>query len=212
MAQFFNYFPKTFYSSNNSSSMDVVTNIITRFNFEENLKKNSSAFYEYELKEGDTPDIIARKFYGNSERHWMILLFNDIIDPQYDWPLNYSTFNDFVDKKYSTPEYANSDVKYQGIEWAKINTKAYYKIITRTSSDSSIAEKLELNLDAYSATGESSVNYLLADGTTITETVTKETKSYYEYEEDLNESKRSIKLLKPEFVSAVESEFKRVIR
>jgi hypothetical protein len=41
--------------------------------------------------------------------------------------------------------------------------------------------------------------------------ISKETQSYYDYEMELNESKRSIKLLKPEFVSAVEEEFRRVI-
>jgi hypothetical protein len=212
MAQFFNYFPKIAYTGNNSTSLSVVTNLVSRFAFENKLKENSAAFQKYSVQDGDTPEIIARKFYGNSERHWIILLFNDIIDPLYDWPLNYTNFNEFVDSKYNGPDYANSETRYAGIEWASINTKSYYKVITRTSSDSSIVERIELDLDAYDQIGESSTNYVLGDETTITETITKLTKSYYEYEQDLNETKRNIKLLKPEFVSAVETEFKRVIR
>jgi Ni/Fe-hydrogenase subunit HybB-like protein len=43
MAKFFSYFPKTFYIANNTTSgVDVVTNIITRFKFEDGLKNNST--------------------------------------------------------------------------------------------------------------------------------------------------------------------------
>ena len=55
-------------------------------------------------------------------------------------------------------------------------------------------------------------SYTLQDSSTITQAITKEKQSYYDYENELNESKRSIKLLKPEFVSAVEKEFKKVIK
>ena len=104
MAQFFNYYPKTFYSSNtNSTGIDTVTNIITRFSFEDTLKQNSAAFYKYSIKDSDTPEIIADKFYGDSERHWIVLLFNDIIDPQFEWPLQYSTFIEYVNNKYTNP-------------------------------------------------------------------------------------------------------------
>jgi hypothetical protein len=58
----------------------------------------------------------------------------------------------------------------------------------------------------------STTNFVLQDGSTIVQTISKEKQSYYDYENELNENKRSIKLLKPEFVSAVEKEFKKVIR
>jgi hypothetical protein len=51
----------------------------------------------------------------------------------------------------------------------------------------------------------------LADSKIITIAVSKESQSYYDYEMELNESKRKIKLLKPDFVSSVEQEFRRVI-
>ena len=75
MAQFFNYYPKTFYSSNtNSTGIDTVTNIITRFSFEDTLKQNSAAFYKYSIKDSDTPEIIAYKYYGSSSKPiWKII-------------------------------------------------------------------------------------------------------------------------------------------
>ncbi len=92
MANYFNFFPSTFYSvDSNNDGLDVVTNITTRFAFEQTLKENSNIFYPYEIKDSDTPETIAYKIYGSSERHWIVLNFNNIIDPQYDWPLSYRT-------------------------------------------------------------------------------------------------------------------------
>ncbi len=102
MAKYFNYFPKTLYTSNNSTTgLDSVTNIIARFAFEKGLKENSSAFYKYNIKDSDTPEIIAYKFYGNVERQWVVLLFNDIIDPQFDWPFESNQLITYIDKKYT---------------------------------------------------------------------------------------------------------------
>jgi hypothetical protein len=53
---------------------------------------------------------------------------------------------------------------------------------------------------------------LLASNNTIRIQISKQTQSHYDYELELNESKRRIKLLKPEFVTSVEEEFRRVIR
>ena len=215
MAKYFNYFPKTLYSANNNSAgLDTVTNIITRVNFEKTLKENSATYYEYDIQEGDTPEIIAAKYYDNPERHWIVLMFNDIMDPQYDWPLQYTPFIEYVTQKYSANGAANTTVQ-NGLAWAMNvnNVHSYYKIITRTNSDNiSIIEKIQVDANTFSNTSLSSTNYTLQDGSVITQTISKETKTYYEYEQELNESKRTIKLLKPEFVPGVEKEFKRALK
>ena len=217
MAKYFNYFPKAFYSSNTKTSgLDEITNITARFGFEQSLKENSSAFYKYDLQEGDTPEIIAAKFYDSPERHWIVLMFNDIYDPQYDWPLQYSTFIEYVDKKYSANNYADTaNTSVTGLSWAMNvnNVHSYYKVVTRTNFDNiSITEKLEVDANTWANVAPTTTSYTLQDGSTITQAITKEKQSYYDYENELNESKRSIKLLKPEFVSAVEKEFKKVIK
>ena len=215
MAKYFNYFSKTFYTSDdNSPGLDTVTNIISRFAFENSLKENSSAFYPYNVQDSDTPEIIARKFYDNSERHWIVLLFNNIIDPQWDWPLKEKTLIDYIDSKYSANGAANTTVQ-TGIAWAMItnNVQAYFKIVTRTSFDGTeTIEKLSVDANTFANVATSLNTYNLQDGTTITERVTKETQSYFQYEVDLNEAKRTIKLIKPEFVPAIEKEFKKVIK
>jgi len=215
MAKYFNYFPKTFYSSNNSTTgLDTVTNIISRFTFEQALKDNSSAFYKYSVQDSDTPEIIAYKYYGSSERHWVVLLFNDIIDPQFDWPLRYDAFINFVDEKYTANGAANTTVQ-TGLAWAMSmnNVQAYYKIVTKTDIDNiSLVEKIQVDANVYANVASTTQVFTLADGATITQVITKEKKTHYDYEMEENESKREIRLIKNEFISQIEKEFKKVIK
>jgi hypothetical protein len=93
------------------------------------------------------------------------------------------------------------------------NVQAYYKTVTRTSADgTTISEQITVDANTWANVAASTTNFVLQDGSKIVQTISKEKESYYDYENELNESKRSIKLLKPEFVSAVEKEFKKVIR
>ena len=215
MAKFFNYFPKTIYTANTAvGGLDTVTNIIARFGFEKNLIENSSAFYKYSIQESDTPEIIAHKFYENSERHWIVLLFNDIIDPQFDWPLKYETLIKYVDKKYTANGAANTTVQ-TGLAWAMSvnNVQSYYKIVTRTNiNNESIVETIQVNANTYANVATSSSSVTLQSGDVIIQTVTRSKKTYYEYEQEENEAKRDIILLKPEFISQIEKEFKKVIK
>jgi hypothetical protein len=219
MASFFNFYPKTFYTSgaNNVTSLDTVTNIIARFAFEAELKENSAAFYPYQIKDSDTPEIIASKYYGNPEKHWMVLLFNDIIDPQYDWPLPYNTFIQYVSNKYAANGATDSPAM-TGLAWAqsRAHPQSFYKIITRTQQSSSInsrvvTETIQIDEATFTALPVTTTTYTLNSGTKITENITKDIKTYYDYEEDLNEAKRNIKLLKKDFALAADKEFRRVI-
>jgi len=215
MAKYFNYFPKTFYSNDTASTgLDSVTNIIARFGFEQSLKNNSSAFYKYQIQESDTPEIIAHKYYGSAEKHWIVLLFNDIIDPQFDWPLKYDVLIDFVDAKYTANGAANTTVQ-SGLAWAMStnNVQAYYKIVTKTDIDNvTLIEKIQVDANTYANVATSSTTITLQSGDVITQTITREKKTYYDYEMEENESKREITLIKSDFVKEIEKEFKKVIK
>jgi hypothetical protein len=216
MAKYFNFFPKTLYSlSNKSTSADSVTNIIARFGFESTLKENSNIFYPYDIQDGDTPETIANKYYGSPERHWVVLLFNDIIDPQYDWPLDQRTIIKYINDKYTANGSANV-TSQTGLAWSQSNTKSYYKVVTRVTNNATkntIKEKIELDANTYANVVISNSTKTLQSGTAIVETVSKETETYYDYEVNLNESKRRIRLLRSEIVSqaGLLDEFKRVI-
>lgn len=215
MAKFFSYYPKTFYISNNSTTgTDSVTNIISRFKFEESLKQNSTAFYPYQIQDGDTPEIIAHKYYNDPERHWIVLLFNDIVDPQFDWPLNQNSIIEYINKKYTANGSSNTTVQ-TGIAWAlsENNVQAYFKVITTTSNDGTIStEKLQVDANAYANISSTTSSYTTQSNEVVTIAVSKEKRSYYTYEIEENEKKREIKLLKKDFIPDVEKEFKRVIR
>jgi hypothetical protein len=218
MSKYFNFFPTTPYTnSNDSSAYDTVTNIISRFGFEESLKQNSSIFYPYEIQDGDTPEMIASKYYGSSEKHWIVLLFNNIIDPQYDWPLDQRTLIKYINDKYADNG-ARHTPFLTGIRWAQDagNVKAYYKTITRLSSKSTknqIIEKVEIDANTHTSLPVTTATYTLSDGSRVTQIISKSSLTYYDYEVELNDAKRNIRLLRPEYVteSGLMNEFKRVI-
>ena len=221
MAKYFRHFPKTFYTLNDDSpGLDSVTNILARFSIEPSLLENTNVFYPYDVQDTDTPEIIASKIYGSPEKHWVVLSFNKIVDPQWDWPLNDNNFIKYVNNKYT----ANADTANgeTGIAYAlsESNIHAYFKTVTRTisagasnresRSRSEIIEKLEVDANTYATISASTNNFTLKDGNVVTETVTKSTESYYTYEFNENEAKRSIKLLKPDFLLELDKEFKGV--
>ena len=215
MAKYFNYFPKTFYTSNNDvNGVEAITNIIARFAFDSQLKENTSAFYPYQVQDSDTPEIIADKYYGNVEYHWVVLLFNNIIDPQFDWPLKSDTLIDYIDKKYTANGTANTPTQ-SGLSWAlsENNVQGYFKVITTTANDGTITtEKITIDANTYANVGATSVSKTTQAGEVVTIRTTKETQSYYTYETNLNESKREINLIKSEFIPAIEKEFKKIIK
>ena len=216
MAKYFNFFPRTtYYKNKDSTSVDIITNITTRYNFNDGLKQNAATYYKYKIKDGDTPEILAFKFYGSSEKHWIILAMNNIIDPIYEWPLPQRTIGKFIEAKYSSPSYANTaNTGVTGFEWATNNIQAYYKIETRTNTSTGLYKEDKIRLDAntYANVVTSDTSYTLSDNTPLRIVVSKETETYYYHEIQLNENKREITILKPEFVVSIEEEFRAVMR
>jgi hypothetical protein len=210
MAKYFEYFPKAFYSlDENQKDVDYVSNIIARFNLSDDFKTNTSVYYEYDLRDGDTPEIIAHKFYKSAEKHWVVMAMNDMFDAHFDFPLVYETFVAYVDDKYKP----NATGGQTGLMWARQNVRDYYRIETQTlkSTGAKTVEKFNIDAEAYTNLNNTNNTHTLKDGDEVTFNITKTTRTYFQYEEEENEKKRIIKLLKPEFVSELEKEFKRVM-
>ena len=64
------------------------TDIFAKAVFNNQAKKSLSLLEDYPIRDGDTPDSLAEELYGDSTLGWIILLFNDIFDPYFDWPLS----------------------------------------------------------------------------------------------------------------------------
>lgn len=212
MAKYFNFFPKIpYYIDKEKQSIDYLTNIMSRFKFEDKFKENTVVYYDYTISDGETPEMIADKLYGSPERHWIILNLNAIINPYLDWPMDTNTLIKFIDKKYET--FADTANNETGLEWAESNIKDYFVRETRSvlPENNSYDIITILTPATYANTLVTSDTYSLNDGIQIQIDINKETKTYYEYENEENDKKRKIKLLKREFISAVEDEFKKVI-
>jgi hypothetical protein len=210
MAKYFRNFPKTFYIKDSSSNLDFVTNITSRFSFEKEFRENTAVFYKYEIQDSDTPEIIASKVYGSPERHWIILMMNEKLDPQFDWPLSNRTLNRYIEKKYIS----NASPGQTGLFWAQNNNHSYYKIEKRTtlSTNTSIETKVQISASEYANLTSTSTNTTLNDGSVIQVDILRNVLTYYQYELELNEEKRTINILKPEFVTAVEEELGKVFK
>lgn len=213
MAKYFKYFPKTIYTlANNATSVESVTNIMTRVNFDETFINNSAVYYNYRIKDGETPEMLADMIYGSSEKHWIILNYNKIYHPQFDWVLDTNAFNSYVEGKYISR--ANTQIGQTGIEWAKQNVYGYYNKTTQTNvklNKEISVDIVKIDANTYANTASSTTNTLtLQDGNIIKIDTIKYSKSYLEYEDELNEEKRIIKILKPEFAPVAEEELRRV--
>jgi hypothetical protein len=212
MAKYFNYFPKVpYYLDKEKKSLDLITNLTVKFKFNDTFKENTVIYYDYDIIDGETPEIIAHKLYGSTERHWIILFLNNIINPFKDWPLQYNSLIDFIEKKYIT--FANTNNNQTGLEWAQTNYKEYFvtekKLIISTGQ---ISENIKIITEEdYINFVNSNENYILSDNVHIEIIKTKDRISYYDYEIQKNEKKRTIKLLKKEFIPLIEDEFRNIL-
>ena len=65
------------------------------------IKVNTLFFDTYDVKEGETPEMIAHKLYGDSELHWIVLLVNNVTERYHQWPKNNNQFLAYINDKYS---------------------------------------------------------------------------------------------------------------
>jgi hypothetical protein len=199
MPRYFSKFPKLLYTRDNKTSL--VTNLITRAEVIKGSLDNVSLFYEYDIQEGDTPEIIASKYYDDVELHWVVLLFNDIFDPFYDFPLSYQQFQSYIIDKYGSVETAKSTVHH------------YEKTIESIDSFSGqiTTNTYIIDLDSYNALVPYTDTKVFSTGYSVTITTSKRIVDMYDYENELNESKRKIKLVKKELIPQIKNQFEQIM-
>ena len=137
---YFGSFPLIIYDSVGDGNFKIVTNLLKRVAMRSKVKANTLIFDTYDVKEGETPEMIADKLYDDPELHWVILFVNNITDRYHQWPMNFGQFNTFIADKYSN-----------------IDAVHHYEI-SQTSGDTSV--KIDIGTDT--------TGYSEADLTTIT--------------------------------------------
>ena len=101
---YFSSFPIIPYESKGDLQFKDVTNLLRRVGMRTKLKTNTFLYDTYDVKEGETPEMIAHKLYGDPELHWIVLLVNEITDRYHQWPMSGMQFLDYINDKYSNPD------------------------------------------------------------------------------------------------------------
>ena len=101
---YFESFPKIFYDSVGQGNPKIVTNLLRRVAIRAKVKTNTMLYDTYDVKSGETPEIIADKLYQDPELHWIVMLVNNITDRYHQWPMKEQQFNTFLNEKYDNPD------------------------------------------------------------------------------------------------------------
>lgn len=99
---YFKRFPEIFYAYdvNGETTLKVVRDITANIRFRKELFSNITLYDEYDIKEGETPDILADRVYGDSKYHWVIMIFNDRYNLATDWPMSSKVLDQYIINKY----------------------------------------------------------------------------------------------------------------
>jgi hypothetical protein len=137
---YFANFPLIIYDSVGNGDFKIVTNLLKRVALRAKVRTNTLIYDTYDVKEGETPEMIADKLYDDPQLHWIILFVNNITDRYHQWPMSYAQFLSFVNDKYTN-----------------VNGVHHYEI-SQTSGDTSV--KIDIGTDT--------TGYSELDLTTIT--------------------------------------------
>ena len=110
----------------------LVRNIMLKSSFVGNLNLGDTAFYTYEVKDGERPTTVAFNYYKSIDYVWLVYLSNQITDPYFEWPLSSQELDAHVIKKYGSLQSAQQTiVEYKNIyddyDITTLDTFYYYQ-------------------------------------------------------------------------------------
>ena len=202
---YFDTFPLVVASDYKNNAI-LLTNLMARVEIIPSLLRNPLLFYSYDLKESDRPDILSHKYYDDSNKYWMILYANEIMDPLYDWPLTSQQFDAYLKNKYS--EAAGGDAFV--LTYTTSTVQEYRKTITTYDSTSleTTSKIVVVDLTTYNSITTGSITQTFSSGASVTRTISKTAVSIYDYEIELNEAKQNIKLINSSYSNQLENDLK----
>lgn len=171
----------------------AVKNLFKRGFLREDIFQDISFFTKYQIEGNDRPDNVAYNIYGDSNLDWLVLVCNNIVNIQTEWPL---TQNDF--ERYLIEKYGDFDTVY--------NTIHHYETteIKNSQGVTIVPAGLQVESD-YSVT-----YYDFFNGSQLTATPVRAV-SVYEYENNIEEEKRNIFLLKPRYLNVVQDDLEEIM-
>ena len=97
---YFSKFPKFTYDIKGDKVRKLLPDILRRVKLRATIKSGGMLFDKYDVKEGEKPEDVAYKWFGDAELHWVILMTNNVTDRYYGWPMNQVQFAEFLTDKY----------------------------------------------------------------------------------------------------------------
>jgi len=191
MSNYFSLIPDFEYVSRlpNAKISDYITvkNLFKRVFLREDIYQNLTFFKKYNVVGDDRPDNVANQVYEDSTLDWLILLANNIVNIPNEWPLPQADFDRYLLGKYDN----DYNKIYNGVHH-------YETVEVKNSNGVVIVPKgLEVSSD-YNVTYYDFFIGGLTEANNITRPITN-----YKYEENLENKKREIFILKPEYISVV---------
>lgn len=199
MSNYFSYFPTINHDVKNSGNTVELTNILRRFKIDSSLADRTDVYYQYDIQEGDRPDTIAEKYYGDSNYAWLVLHFSNIKDVNFEWPLSTTDFENYIKSKYGSLSAAQSQNHEYRIYLSRIKDGNKVPAKTEVLFDNSVLQERVVVVDQ-TTYNNTNVNYQ------------KSAVSKYDYEFELNESRRSISLLDKRYLAQVRDEVEDILR
>jgi|TARA_B100000085_G_scaffold64992_1_gene57805 hypothetical protein len=160
-----------------------VKNLFKRVKISEDLFNDLSYFTKYKIIGEERPDQIAYKIYGTQDYDWIVLLANNILNVQSEWPLSNESFYNYMTNKYGTED--------------NFYTVHHYETKEITDSIGRIVVRAGLQVPS-----DYSVSYY-DSGNQVTRTDTTVAVTNYEYENNIQDDLRNIYLIKPEYINLV---------
>jgi hypothetical protein len=196
---YFRELPDILYQSNllhkvSSQEYIRIKNIFRRVKIQDWIQDNVQFFNKYTIRDGERPDTMAERLYGSSERDWIIVLTAGITNIRNDWPLsNYDLYR-YVEAKYGTD--LNAIHHYETIEVRDNKGRLILPAGQRVDQNFTIptpydASATNFYVGVRPQTDNISYKSVNSDINPVTGI------SNYEYETQLNESKRRIEVMKP---------------
>ena len=186
---YFNYIPDFNYVDRNPNAklgdQVRVKNLFRRIKLREDIFQDTTVFEKYQIRGDDRPDNIANQFYGRPDYDWIVLVSNNIVNIQTEWPMPQNTFDTFILNKYGTYQNANAVRHYETREVK--NTQGV--VIVPAGQ---IVDK------GYSYTYYEEFQQAFVETGDITVEVTN-----YDYETRIEEAKRNISLLKRRYLPVI---------
>jgi hypothetical protein len=198
MSNYFRQVPDLEYVSRSKDAIigeySKVKNLFKRGKLREDIFQNLSFFTKYNIKGSDRPDNVAFKIYGDSDLDWVVLICNNILNVQSEWPMTQEVFDEYVLDKYG-----DYDTLYNGVH--------HYETLEVKNSLGVVVLPAGLQVDSdYTLTFYDSEINGYTFKTDIVVPVTN-----YEYEENLETNKRTIFVLKPRYLNVVKDDLEEIM-